>query len=180
MIANINLTPQEKALCDELGSFEINLDENYETRISKLEKCFALTESLFQRYAIPERRLLYFFNPEYNLSNPKKSHKNIFESNGTIGAAIYRHPHFLKYLKYFIYGADLPEETKNILHKKYESCTFDDDFVEVAYLHLKPLHAQLSAEEKTKFKEEVFKFCIDLGVDLRYSKNLKDKMKTRK
>jgi hypothetical protein len=36
------------------------------------------------------------------------SHKGLFERNGNRGEEIYEHPHFLPYLRYFLYGADLP------------------------------------------------------------------------
>ncbi len=70
-------------------------------------------ESLFillnKRKAIPVIRLEIFTNPQY-AEFQKKSPKQIFESNGTYGNEIIRHPNFLKYLHYFIKGPDLPAE----------------------------------------------------------------------
>ena len=67
----------------------------------------SLFKSLTGRDAIPEIRLRIFADPEYaEIRN--KSTKQIFESNGTCGDEIYRHPHFMEHLRYFIKGPDLP------------------------------------------------------------------------
>jgi len=68
-----------------------------------------LTKSLLKRKAIPEIRLHVFADPNF-AENRNKSPKQIFESNGTLGDEIYRHPHFIKYLHYFIKGPDLPND----------------------------------------------------------------------
>lgn len=68
----------------------------------------SLCRSLIQRDAIPARRRLVFDNPKY-AETRGKSPRQDFESNGTCGDDIYRHPHFLKYLRYFINGPDLPD-----------------------------------------------------------------------
>lgn len=39
-----------------------------------------------------------------------KSRMQIFEQNGTSGEKIVVHPHFLKYLEYFVFGPDLPRK----------------------------------------------------------------------
>jgi hypothetical protein len=76
-----------------------------------LEICAAaaeLTKSLLERDAIPEHRIDYFVDPEFNVGRTTKSRKEIFEGHGTRGEDILEHPHFLKHLYYFIYGARLP------------------------------------------------------------------------
>ena len=62
---------------------------------------------MFERQAIPDLRIRYFTDPTLNIGL-SKSRKEVFESNGTSGADILSHPHFLRHLKYFIYGPDLP------------------------------------------------------------------------
>ncbi len=68
-----------------------------------------LMKSLLKRNAIPEIRLRVFSNPSF-AETWNKSPKQIFESNGTSGDNIYRDPHFIKYLHYFIKGPDLPSD----------------------------------------------------------------------
>ena len=68
-----------------------------------------LMKSLLARRAIPEPRVKYFIDPGYNIGGRGKSRKQVFERNGCIGDDILRHPHFLEFLRYFLYGAELPE-----------------------------------------------------------------------
>jgi hypothetical protein len=82
--------------------------EFHETLRSSCMAAAELTESILSRKAIPEIRWRYFTDPELNIGT-KKSRKQIFEQNGTHGRAIIEHPHFLKYLQYFIFGPQLPD-----------------------------------------------------------------------
>lgn len=59
------------------------------------------------RNAIPEVRFRNFSEP----SPGGKSHLENFEKNGRRGEDIFRHPHFVSYLTYFIDGPDLPRIT---------------------------------------------------------------------
>ena len=67
-----------------------------------------LAERLLERKAVSEVRLRYFSDSGCNPGGRGKSRKDVFEKNGTRGEEILRHPHFLKYLEYFVYGPDLP------------------------------------------------------------------------
>jgi hypothetical protein len=171
----IELNAQETEWVNTLGTFEISLSEDYEKRISKLETADLLARSLLSRSVIPEVRFNYFTKPEYNLSNPKKSHEEIFESNGTKGEEILSHPHFLSYLKYFIYGAELPGSLKSELAALKENHSYDDDFTEEAAPIIKKYFKSFGSE-RTAFAEEVFKLCLDLNVPLAYGKLLRDKV----
>ncbi len=108
----VRLNEQEQVLADavfpEWGGL---LDKDYDTRIGMLEKMGQLAESLLRRGAIPAVRLAYFTDADMNVGGRGKSRKQVFEGNGTKGAAIFRHAHFMEYLRYFIYGPDLPEPT---------------------------------------------------------------------
>jgi hypothetical protein len=70
------------------------------------------------RKAIPERRRLYFFDAEYNPGNAKASRADLFLRNAKTSEAMFRHPHFLPYLRYFVYGADLPSDLKAAFFEK--------------------------------------------------------------
>lgn len=123
----------------------------------------ALTESLLQREAIPEVRVLYFIDPERNPGARGKSRQQIFEKNGTSGTEIYAHPHFLKYLEYFIYGPDLP---LRIIAKFKETMSFSgyltagdiNDLVPAARAAVRS--ARLSPHEAA---EEVHKLALECG-----------------
>ena len=72
----------------------------------------SLFRSLIERNAIPKIRLRIFSDPEY-AEVRNKSPKQIFESNGTCGNEIFRHPHFIKHLRYLINGPDLLDAVIN-------------------------------------------------------------------
>ena len=101
---DIPLTPKE------LGLFsQIRFDwEDHQDLRASLEPMEALASSVLERGVIPEVRIAYFTEPDFNPSGRGKSRKDIFEKNGTSGDEILRHPHFLKHLEYFICGPDLP------------------------------------------------------------------------
>jgi hypothetical protein len=79
-------------------------DNKWQTIADAMQK---LTKSLLKRNAIPEIRLRLFSDPDLAETRSKSS-MQIFESNGVTGDAIFRHPHFVKYLHFFINGPELP------------------------------------------------------------------------
>lgn len=109
----VQLTPEERSLLEQI-TFEprrTELKDQYEEVVRR--SCLAaaaLAESVLERQAIPKIRFEYFTEPKYNIGS-RKSREQIFEENRTTGRAILEHPHFLQYLKYFIFGPALPEST---------------------------------------------------------------------
>lgn len=101
---DIVLTDEEQAL---FLSIKFNWQSHDELRCS-LEPMRLLALSLFERSAIPQIRIAYFTDPNFNPGGRGKSREETFESNGTSGDEILRHPHFLKYLEYFLCGPMLP------------------------------------------------------------------------
>ena len=75
---------------------------------SSLEPMRLLANSILERGAVPAVRIAYLTDPGFNPGGRGKSREEIFQRNGTSGDEILRHPHFLKYLEYFIFGPDLP------------------------------------------------------------------------
>ncbi len=69
-----------------------------------------LALSLLDRRAIPAVRLAYFTEAQYNVGS-KCSREEVFERNGTRGEEILEDGNFLKFLRYFIEGPDLPKPT---------------------------------------------------------------------
>jgi hypothetical protein len=66
-----------------------------------------LVDSLTRRGVIPKIRLSVFTDAAF-AETGTKSPKQIFESNGTSGGDMLRHPNFLPYLRYFVEGPSLP------------------------------------------------------------------------
>lgn len=106
MLGTIELTDEETAL---LGEINFNWRSHDDLRRS-CDRAGELMPMLLRRDAIPENRIRYFDDPEYN--GGKKSRMEIFAGNGTSGTEIFSHGHFLKYLRYFVHGADLPDQIK--------------------------------------------------------------------
>lgn len=100
---DIELTDKETTWLTQL-TFEPNRDD----WPLLLEPMARLAESLLNREAVPEVRLLYFTDFKRNPGARGKSRKEIFEGNGTAGDEILRHPNFLKILDYFLHGPNLP------------------------------------------------------------------------
>ncbi|WP_439585385.1 hypothetical protein [Dyadobacter bucti] len=174
-MSKIELNTQEIEWETDLGGFEIGLNEDYNKRILKLETAGKLARSLLLRSAIPKVRLMYFKDASYNLGNTKISREEIFKKNGTSGDNILIHPHFLNYLKYFIYGSALSDGIINELSDLKASTEWDDDFVEQAFVILKRNFTG-TRTERADYAQEVFKAFIDLQVSLADAKRLRDKI----
>jgi hypothetical protein len=107
IIGRISLTPEETAL---LAAITLKQEElSPDTSPGNGELACRLMKSLVNREAIPEPRKKYFDDPTYRRGRLKGSRKELFERNGTAGEDIYHHPNFLKHLRYFLMGADLPQ-----------------------------------------------------------------------
>lgn len=103
-VPDIPLTSEELAL---LSKIRFNSLNHQELRNS-LAPMETLALSILKREVVPQIRIAYLTDPELNPGGRGKSRKDIFEKNGTSGDEILRHPHFLKYLEYFIFGPNLP------------------------------------------------------------------------
>ncbi|WP_457282684.1 hypothetical protein [Polaromonas sp. P5_D5] len=101
---DIELTSREQELFAQIH-FHSRVHEDLRASIMPM---VALTETLLKRGAVSEVRRLYFTDPERNPGGRGKSRQDIFEKNGTSGPEILAHPHFMKYLEYFVCGPNLP------------------------------------------------------------------------
>lgn len=109
----IQLTAEEESL---LANIDFALDFD---RVRKtLAAADQLMRALLKRRAIPSIRIRYFTDPDLNTGPIKGSREGLFERNGVLGEAIYSNPHFLKCLRYFIFGPDLPKEIIEAFEKR--------------------------------------------------------------
>lgn len=173
----IELTTKEMEMVQLLEPFTISLDEPHEQREKKLQVSAQLMHSLLDRQVIPKIRLKYFTQAEYNLPSPRKSRQQVFEHNGRSGSRIFEDPAFLKYLKYFIYGAELPWELKVDLQAAKPNAYYESEFVEDAYAVVKRHgESSLTADDQL-LAEEVFKHALDIGVELSAAQRLWEKIR---
>ena len=112
MTGQIELTDMETALYAQVAEAErLSLvDHDYNRARQAGQASRELFHSLIRRKAIPEQRLRYFADPTYNASDTRASKRDRFLRNARTEDAMYEHPHFWKYLIYFINGAELPNQ----------------------------------------------------------------------
>ncbi len=103
----VTLLEKEKDLLAQI-SFDIPYGELIQERIiSSSSAAEALTRSLFERKAIPEIRIRYFSDPKIQI-RVKKSPFQLYKDRDFNTGEIFRHPGFFRFLRYFIFGPDLP------------------------------------------------------------------------
>jgi hypothetical protein len=132
-----------------------------------------LAKSLLARNAIPEIRLAYFTDARFNIGS-KRSRKEIFESNGTRGDAILEHPNFLKYLRYFIHGPNLPPATIAGFCQLVEEDRGTSGMVLDAlraYSRKEVRDRHLNAHDAS---EEFFKLALECGLDEGFARSIRD------
>jgi hypothetical protein len=174
----IELTDDEAALLAKIDfspSSQPQRTPGYWAAVS--DAALELTKSLISRNAIPEVRTKYFTDPAFNIGGRGRSRAGIFEKNGTRGEAIFRHAHFLKYLHYFVYGPNLPN---NVL------TTFTNRLTEIGFVtssDLVPLGRfarQLVREnhlDGSDAAEEFFKLALESGLELHEARLIRDSVK---
>lgn len=151
----ITLTKKEQKFWE--LALEKNLTSNTSEKQKKEKEVFLsrekLMNSLLDRGAIPDIRWSYFTNPDYNLHNTKRSRIDNFKNL----PAPYQHPHFYKYLTYFIEGPCIPDELLNTINVKRAKHHYDpsDSLGEVKkavrdYLKNDPANKSILAEELYK------------------------------
>lgn len=141
-IGAIELTAEEQRLYDLIPT-RLEADGTWERTADAME---ALFKSLVKRAAIPEVRLKVFNDPDF-AEVGRKSPRDVFHSNGRADAEIIRHPHFVEYLRYFIFGPQLPVAVIE------DTTEFFNDFIGTS--------GMLSRESRKKIKEQVRSFNLD-------------------
>ena len=137
----------------------------------------ALVESLRERQAILEVRLRVFFDPAY-AETGNKSCEEVFESNGTSGRDIYRHPRFIPYLRYFIYGPDLPKPAIEGLCKILNDDAGTTGMVMDQYRKYARLCVRKYGLDRGKAATEFFRLGIEIGMELDAARTLRNAAKS--
>jgi hypothetical protein len=162
MNAAISLTPAEERLMtvivfDPTALHSGNAKQNGEAAAQ-------LFKSLATRSAIPEVRLKYFTDPAYNPTGRGRSWKQIFERNGSAGDDMLTHPHFLRFLQYFISGPSLPQQVVSEFRAAIEECgqVTSSDVVPLGKLARQL--ARSSRLQPHAAYEEFYKLALDCGL----------------
>src|SRR5260370_939608 len=96
-VCPVALTDAEKKLVDRIEFEPLNIKGGPEEVQAVCDTARELTLSLLKRKAIPDHRLRFFDDPDYNIGGHGSSRKQIFERNAR-GHDILASVHFLKYL----------------------------------------------------------------------------------
>lgn len=169
----IELTPDEIALADAINFDPRAMLGNTQAFHANGDLVVQLTSGLLSRKAIPDQRLSYFSDPEYNIGGRGKSRRDSFLRHGHDDDSLMRHGHFLKYLRYFIHGADLANDILQAFVRAVKDCG------PVSSGDIAPLGAtarQLARTHRLEPKagaDEFFKLCLDLGMSVSASASIR-------
>lgn len=163
-----SLTEAETALLAkiDLRSIHESHAEGHQAHNANKEPLLALLKSLSDRQAIPQERRNYWNDPRYNPGRIKASHRGLFERNGRRGSDIYTHSDFLAYLRYFLFGCDLPDGVISEFEKKVGDPQWvtSSDVVPICK-HARELTRRFGLD-RSEAPEEFFKLCLDMGLGL--------------
>lgn len=160
----IELTEQEQQWLSELELDASKVTDHDEWKRNS-EIAAALTKSLLSRKAIPDQRLKYFTNADYRSGRMKGSRFDLFQRNGNDFEETIRHNNFLKHLRYFLFGANLPEPIISSFSQAIKDCgeyVSSGDAYDLSR-KARALYRQ-SGLEREFAADEFFKLSIDLGV----------------
>lgn len=134
-----------------------------------------LMQSLLQRDTIPDHRKRFFTDPEYNIGGHGLSRLQVFEKNGTRGDAIFRHGNFVKYLRYFLFGPDLPKSLIEAFQRKVADCgtpfTSGDALIVAHFARNLTRSHGLTGPEVA---EEFYKLALDCGLDANDARTIRN------
>lgn len=165
---HIELTMPERAILEkiDLRVSHSNHDEGHAGYNANKEPILALLSSLSERKGVPAQRLSYWNDPRYNYGRIKASRKGLFERNGCTGADIYTHPHFVPYLRYFLFGADLPDAVIIKFEEKVGNPQWvtSSDIVPIGKFARD--FTRQHRLDVSDAPDEFFKLCLDMGLSL--------------
>jgi hypothetical protein len=169
----IVLTPKEADIVQTMQFDPLAFKNDHAGFLANSELAHKLTSLLIERGGIPEQRLRYFTDPDYYEGGRGKSRQQVFERNGTAGDGILRHPHFLKYLRYFIYGAVLPQAIIHDFVSAVADCGMvtSGDLISLGSKARK--HARMHRLEPKMAAEEFYRLCLDLEMSTGYASSIR-------
>jgi hypothetical protein len=174
---DIELTANEKTLL-EVIDFDVpprNRDEKAVRSIS--DAAHDLMQSLLKRDGIPTVRLRFFTDPVLNPSGRGRSPLQVFNSNGTRESAVYRHGHFLKYLRYFLFGPDLPGSVIRAFRQAVSDCgpVTSGDIIPLG--NCARQQARAHKLEAGRAADEFYKLALECGLEVFEARSIRNAVK---
>lgn len=173
----IALQADEQDMLEGLSFDPLSFRGNHEEYLRNADLAYRLTTSLVERKGIPEHRVRYFTDPEYYPGGRGKSRQDSFTRHGNDHDETLRHPHFLKYLRYFIHGADLPAAIIRQYTDAVEDCGMVSSS-DIPDLGAKARNlARTHRLEGGAAADEFFKLSLDLGLSAGQSARIRESVK---
>jgi hypothetical protein len=175
MIGEIELTRTEQELVGKIV-FDVLSPRALEAKEinENGERAAALMMSLIHRKAIPEQRLRYFTDPDYNPGPGRASRFDNFRANAGSKDEVFRHPHFLPYLHYFIYGSDLPSRLKEEFLAKTESSWVKEHELSELARQLVRKYDLPRHPGNYRLKDEFYQLALDCDCDERVARSVRE------
>lgn len=145
--------------------------------LANQQPILSLIASLRKREAVPAHRLRYWTDPDYHSGRQKTSHRGIFERSGRHGDEIYISPSFIPYLRYFLFGPDLPDR----VIEDFVDQVGNPDWVSSGDVTPMCKCARKLVRDhgldKHRASDEFFKLALEIGLYLSYAKAVRDDVK---
>jgi len=171
----LELLPEEEELMERIV-FEYTDPGYHEKLDASCESAAILTALLLERKAIPDVRLAWFTDPRFQVKG-KMSRLQIFEKNGNTLAETFEHPHFLLYLRYFIYGPDLPPEVIDEFSTKVEQWAFVSGSTYPELVNIARSAVRRYGLSPHSACEEFWKLSNECGVGDMYGRVIRDSVR---
>lgn len=174
-VEQVRLTEQEQALFNLVNFDERTLANRPPDDPDAMFAASAeLMKRLVERNAIPAVRLRYFTDPGFNIGGHGKSREDVFVRNRTSGDAILAHPHFIKHLRYFVLGPDLPQNAiagfRQILISDVGTSGM---LLDQLCKFTRAESRALSSPSRYDVHEEFFKLAMECGLDTYFATSVR-------
>lgn len=169
----VKLNEAEEKLLTRIEAFDKLAHPPYEEWKSIADAMEALFDSLVERDAIPEIRWRLFTDSDL-AETGSKSRQQVFESNGTSGREIIRHPHFIPYLRHFIIGPDLPTPAiEGLCRILNEDMGTSGELMDRYRAHARAT-VKMHRIDSHHVATEFFRLAIEIGMDAHAARVLRD------
>lgn len=166
----IDLSPDEEEMFSKVQVFSADLP--FEKIQVILEEQAKLFDCLKDRDAIPKHRRSWFVDANYSTNGRGISRKELFVKNGTKGRDILIHSSFNSYLIYFVCGPNLT------LALMYDFKEFVDrlgslssgDYASIASEARRLVRAHGCSKQAP---DEIFKLCLEVGIEPSHAKSIR-------
>jgi hypothetical protein len=178
-VTQVVLTDSEKKLVNRIQFDPLKIEGGVDGVQAVCSAARELALSLLNRKAIPEHRILFFNDPDYNIGGHGSSRKQILERN-LHGKDFLTSVHFLKYLQYFLFGPSLPVPVIDRFGEIVKNCgnVTSGDIIPLGD-EAKKLVRKHNLE-RSDAAEEFYKLALEHGLQEYEARSIRDRVKKAK